>query len=98
MAPATQYSGSLEQWLLALRTCESGGDYAINTGNGYYGAYQFSASTWTSLSTGYSRADLAPASVQDAAIIANTDRSSGGLATQNPGCYIKEGLSAFPPS
>ena len=30
----------------ALRKCESGGDYAIDTGNGYYGAYQFSWSTW----------------------------------------------------
>ena len=29
----------------ALRECESGGDYRINTGNGYYGAYQFSLST-----------------------------------------------------
>lgn len=33
------------QWA-ALRQCESGGNYAINTGNGYYGAYQFSQSTW----------------------------------------------------
>lgn len=32
-----------------LRQCESGGNYAINTGNGYYGAYQFSAGTWRSL-------------------------------------------------
>ena len=37
-----------EQWA-QLRACESGGNYAINTGNGYYGAYQFSASTWDSL-------------------------------------------------
>ncbi|MFI7385955.1 transglycosylase family protein [Streptomyces sp. NPDC049813] len=26
--------------------CESGGNWAINTGNGYYGGLQFSASTW----------------------------------------------------
>ncbi|WP_042376680.1 transglycosylase family protein [Streptacidiphilus melanogenes] len=26
--------------------CESGGDWSINTGNGYYGGLQFSASTW----------------------------------------------------
>jgi hypothetical protein len=26
--------------------CESGGDWTINTGNGYYGGLQFSASTW----------------------------------------------------
>ena len=26
--------------------CESGGNWAINTGNGYYGAYQFAPTTW----------------------------------------------------
>src|SRR5687767_10862894 len=26
--------------------CESSGDWAINTGNGYYGGLQFSQSTW----------------------------------------------------
>jgi hypothetical protein len=29
-----------------LRLCESGENYAINTGNGYYGAYQFNLGTW----------------------------------------------------
>lgn len=33
----------------ALRDCESNGNYAINTGNGYYGAYQFSLSTWRAM-------------------------------------------------
>ena len=32
-----------------LRSCESGNSYTRNSGNGYYGAYQFSASTWHSL-------------------------------------------------
>jgi len=30
----------------ALAECESGGDWGINTGNGYYGGVQFSPSTW----------------------------------------------------
>ncbi|QPK81657.1 transglycosylase family protein [Schaalia sp. ZJ405] len=30
----------------ALAQCESGGNPATNTGNGFYGAYQFSLSTW----------------------------------------------------
>ncbi|KAA1426097.1 DUF348 domain-containing protein [Nocardioides antri] len=30
----------------ALAQCESGGNWAINTGNGYYGGLQFSLSTW----------------------------------------------------
>ncbi|CAM4156958.1 transglycosylase family protein [Kibdelosporangium persicum] len=29
-----------------LAQCESGGNWAINTGNGYYGGLQFNASTW----------------------------------------------------
>lgn len=30
----------------ALAQCESGGNPAINTGNGYYGMYQFDLQTW----------------------------------------------------
>ena len=30
----------------AVAQCESSGNWAINTGNGYYGGLQFSASTW----------------------------------------------------
>lgn len=30
----------------AIAQCESGGDWSINTGNGYYGGLQFSAGTW----------------------------------------------------
>jgi hypothetical protein len=30
----------------ALAQCESGGNWSINTGNGYYGGLQFSASSW----------------------------------------------------
>lgn len=32
--------------LAAIRACESGGNYATNTGNGFYGAYQFTLGTW----------------------------------------------------
>ncbi|MDP1819718.1 MAG: transglycosylase family protein [Acidimicrobiales bacterium] len=32
-----------------LAACESGGNWAANTGNGYYGGLQFSASTWRSV-------------------------------------------------
>jgi peptidoglycan hydrolase-like protein with peptidoglycan-binding domain len=39
---------SSSQWN-RLRGCESSGDYATNTGNGYYGAYQFNLSTWRSV-------------------------------------------------
>ena len=50
----------------ALADCESGGDYSINTGNGYYGAYQFSLSTWQSLGYGGYPHEASPA-VQDQA-------------------------------
>jgi hypothetical protein len=30
----------------AIAQCESSGNWAINTGNGYYGGLQFSPSTW----------------------------------------------------
>ena len=32
----------------AIAKCESGGNWAINTGNGYYGGLQFSPATWKS--------------------------------------------------
>ena len=33
----------------ALAACESGGNPSTNTGNGYYGMYQFSLPTWQSV-------------------------------------------------
>ena len=37
-----------------LAQCEAGGDWAANTGNGYYGGLQFSLGTWQSYGgTGY---------------------------------------------
>jgi len=50
--------------LATIRQCESGGNYATNTGNGYYGAYQATLGAWGGYG-GYARADLAPAGVQD---------------------------------
>lgn len=40
------FSGDFAGALARLRSCE--GSYTSNTGNGYYGAYQFSASAWRS--------------------------------------------------
>ena len=39
------YSGGGTVWD-SLAQCEAGGNWAINTGNGYYGGLQFSLSTW----------------------------------------------------
>jgi LysM repeat protein len=48
--------------------CESGGNWSINTGNGYYGGLQFSQGTWAAYGgTAYApRADLASAGQQTA--------------------------------
>lgn len=40
--------------------CESGGNWAINTGNGYHGGLQFSPSTWS----GHGGGEYAPAAYQ----------------------------------
>ncbi|UXA16443.1 transglycosylase family protein [Mycobacterium sp. SMC-4] len=32
----------------AVAACESGGNWSINTGNGYYGGLQFAMGTWQS--------------------------------------------------
>jgi LysM repeat protein len=44
-----------------VAACESGGNWQINTGNGFYGGLQFTSSTWLSYGGGAyaSRADLA---------------------------------------
>jgi nucleoid-associated protein YgaU len=44
LAAAPAHAGSVN-WD-AIAACESGGNWSINTGNGYYGGLQFSASTW----------------------------------------------------
>ena len=36
----------LQAWARSTGACESGNNPATNTGNGYYGAFQFSLSTW----------------------------------------------------
>lgn len=71
----------------AIRQCESGGNYSTNTGNGFYGAYQFTQSTWSSL--GYSgRPDQAPPAVQDQAARQLAARSGFG---QWPVCGAGQG-------
>ncbi len=57
-------AGSFGQALAKLRACEAGGNYAINTGNGYYGAYQFNISTWNGY-FGYRIPSDAPPAIQD---------------------------------
>lgn len=87
-APA-QASGSVWD---SVAACESGGNWHINTGNGFYGGVQFTNSTWRGYGGGTyaSRADLAT-KAQQIAIAKKT------LASQGPGawpvCSVKAGLT-----
>lgn len=72
----------------SLRYCEAGGDYTRNSGNGFYGAYQFDIGTWASYD-GYARPDLAPPAVQDAK--AKATQAARGWAPW-PACARKLGL------
>ncbi|KAB2973166.1 MULTISPECIES: transglycosylase family protein [unclassified Streptomyces] len=45
MAAGSASAATASEWD-AVAQCESGGNWSINTGNGYYGGLQFSASTW----------------------------------------------------
>ena len=55
-APAANYSSGGTIWD-RIAACESGGNWATNTGNGYYGGLQFSLGTWQAYG-GTSRPDL----------------------------------------
>ena len=76
----------------AVAQCESSGNWSINTGNGYYGGLQFSASTWKAFGGHQyaSNAHLAT-KAQQIAIAQKT------LAVQGPGawptCSKKAGLT-----
>lgn len=45
MAAGNASAATASEWDTVAQ-CESGGNWSINTGNGYYGGLQFSASTW----------------------------------------------------
>ncbi|MFD8468539.1 transglycosylase family protein [Streptomyces cyaneofuscatus] len=75
-----------------VAACESSGNWAINTGNGYYGGLQFSGPTWAAFGgTQYApRADLATRDQQ-------IDIAERVLDGQGPGawpaCSVKAGLT-----
>jgi resuscitation-promoting factor RpfB len=80
--------GASGVWL-ELRECESGDDYQANTGNGFYGAYQFTEQTWSGLGyPGYPYQE--PPGMQDAA--AQKLQAEAGWG-QWPTCAAKLGLT-----
>jgi LysM repeat protein len=76
-----------------LAQCESGGNWHINTGNGYYGGLQFSSGTWRAFGGGTyaSRADLATRGEQMRIAERVLDRQGWGAW---PACSRKLGLGS----
>lgn len=71
-----------------LAQCESGGNWSINTGNGYYGGLQFSLPTWRSVGgSGYPHQASREEQIARAEIL--LARSGWG---QWPACSSKLGL------
>ena len=65
-------SGDVAAWAnsskaMSVKSCESGNNYSTNTGNGYYGAWQFDIPSWLANGGGAYAAtpDQAPAWAQD---------------------------------
>lgn len=78
-----------------LAQCESGGNWSINTGNGYHGGLQFSPSTWAA----YGGTEFAPTAnlatrEQQIAVAERTLAGQGWGAW--PACSAKLGLNSAP--
>ncbi|MEW1914120.1 transglycosylase family protein [Kitasatospora sp. NPDC085895] len=76
----------------AVARCESGGNWSINTGNGFYGGLQFTASTWRAYGgTAYAPQANRASKAQQIAVAEKV------LASQGPGawpvCSRKAGLT-----
>ncbi|MBT2898951.1 transglycosylase family protein [Streptomyces sp. McG3] len=89
MGATNASAASVETWD-AVAQCESGGNWSINTGNGYYGGLQFSQSSWAAAGgTQYaSRADLASKDQQIAA-------AEKLLDLQGPGAWACAGAGGL---
>lgn len=85
---AAESADAMESALAGLRKCESGNRYNLNTGNGYYGAYQFSPRTWKGLGLSGLPHEASPAE-QDAAARKLQAKAGWG---QWPACSRKLGL------
>ncbi|MEU9184451.1 transglycosylase family protein [Streptomyces sp. NPDC048484] len=80
-----------------IAQCESGGNWHINTGNGYYGGLQFSAGTWRAYggSVYASTADRA-SRAQQIAVASKVQHAQGWGAW--PSCSARAGASGSAPA
>ncbi|CAN5782924.1 MAG: transglycosylase family protein [Geodermatophilaceae bacterium] len=95
VVPATSANAATTSDWERLAVCESGGNWSINTGNGYYGGLQFSTSTWNAFGGQEfaSRADLAHP--QEQMVVANRTLREQGWGAW-PSCSRSVGLSGGP--
>ncbi|MGH3506934.1 MAG: transglycosylase family protein [Nocardioidaceae bacterium] len=88
--PTTNYATGSTVWD-QLAECESGGNWAINTGNGYYGGLQFSYDTWLAYGGG-SYAETANLATREQQIaIAEKVLAAAGWGSW-PACAAELGL------
>ena len=74
----------------ALAECESGGDWSINTGNGYYGGLQFNIDTWRAYGgTGYPHEHSRETQI---AVATRLRDANGGSYGSWPHCAAELGL------
>ncbi|HEY5833811.1 transglycosylase family protein [Streptomyces sp.] len=80
-----------------IAQCESGGNWHINTGNGYYGGLQFSAGTWRSYGGGrYAPTADRATREQQIAVATRVQRASGWGAW--PACARRAGAYGSAPA
>ncbi|MDN0195890.1 transglycosylase family protein [Streptomyces sp. S.PNR 29] len=80
-----------------IAQCESGGNWHINTGNGYYGGLQFSASTWRAYGgTAYAPTADQASKAQQIAVATKVQRAQGWGAW--PTCSARAGASGSAPA
>ncbi len=76
----------------AIASCESGGNWAINTGNGYYGGLQFLQSTWLANGGGAYASLPSDATREEQIAIATKIRDAAGGYSPWPACASSLGL------
>ena len=94
VATAGSASAATADDFAALRQCESGNNYAINTGNGYSGAYQFDPGTWRGLGYPGLAYQASPAMQDEAAYKLYNSRGWSPW----PACSRKLGLTSNGPA
>ncbi|NDK30641.1 transglycosylase family protein [Nesterenkonia haasae] len=78
-----------------LAQCESGGNWSINTGNGFYGGLQFMKATWDSMG-GQQYAEYPHQASRDQQIAVATKLQAAAGWGQWPSCSSQLGLSGSP--